>query len=82
MLLYFEFEDRRVNADVAWSKNDGPIIVHITDPQLAKEFPTDLYFDVTEGSKVSFIIEDRNDKRLTELQEVITRRLQEFVTKW
>ncbi len=36
MILYFEFEDRRVKADVQWPKEDEPINVHVTDPQLKK----------------------------------------------
>lgn len=81
MLLYFEFEGRRVTADVAWPKGDDPIVVHLADPQMVREFPTDLNFEVKGSRKVSYILEDKDNKRLTELQDVIGRRLQEFVTK-
>jgi hypothetical protein len=81
MLLYFEFEHRRVKADVTWPKDKGPITVHVTDAELARDLPTDLLFDVTRGNRVSYTIEDKDDKRLIELQNVISRRLQEFVNK-
>ena len=81
MLLYFEFEERRVTADVEWPKGDDPIVVHLTDAHMAREFPTDLYFEVKGNRKVTYTIEDRDNERLTELQAVIGRRLQEFVTK-
>jgi hypothetical protein len=81
MILYFEFEDRRVKADVKWPKDDESIAVHITDKQLANALPPDLLFDV-EASRVIFTIEDPANKRLIELQSVIARRLQEFVNKW
>jgi hypothetical protein len=81
MLLYFEFEERRVKADVTWPKDKGSITVHVTDAELARDLPTDLLFDVQAGNKVSYTIEDKDDKRLIELQNVISRRLQEFVNK-
>ncbi len=81
MLLYFEFEGRRVVADVEWPKGDDPIVVHLTDAKMVKEFPTDLNFEIKGSRKVSYILEDKDNKRLTELQDVIGRRLQEFVTK-
>ena len=81
MILYFEFEDRRVKADVLWPKDDEPIAVHLTDPQMKRELPTDLLFEVGEGRKVEYTIESPDDKRLIELQSVIARRLQEFVNK-
>jgi hypothetical protein len=80
MILYFEFDERRRKADVKWPKHDEPIAVHINDKELAKDLPTDLLFDV-EQKKVIFTTEDAGNKRLTELQNVIARRLQEFVTK-
>lgn len=81
MILYFEFEDRRAKADVLWPKDDEPIAVHLTDPHLRKELPTDLLFEVGDSRKVVFTIESPDDKRLIELQTVIARRLQEFVNK-
>jgi hypothetical protein len=81
MLLYFEFDDKRVKADVTWPKDKGPITVHLTDAELTRDLPSDLLFDVEAGNKVSYTIEDRDDKRLIELQDVISRRLQEFVNK-
>jgi hypothetical protein len=48
---------------------------------MVKEFPTDLNFEIKGSRKVSYILEDKDNKRLTELQDVIGRRLQEFVTK-
>lgn len=81
MLLYFEFEEKRRKAEVTWPKNDENIIVHITDPELVSELPSDLYYEVQEGNRVSFTVESPDDVRLLELQNVIKRRLQEFVTK-
>jgi len=80
MILYFEFEEKRRKADVKWPKDDEPIAVHLNDRELAKTLPTDLLYDV-ENRRVVFQIEDRDNKRLTELQEIIARRLQEFVQK-
>jgi hypothetical protein len=81
MLLYFEFEERRVKAEVTWPKNRGTITVHIIDRQIVEELPPDLLFDVDEGNKVGYTIESPDDKRLIELQSVIARRLQELVSK-
>ncbi len=80
MLLYFEFEEKRHKADVTWPKKDENIVVQINDSELSKHFPTDFYFETNKG-KVSFIIEDKDNKRLLELQTIISRRLQEFVNK-
>lgn len=81
MLLYFEFEDKRRKADVEWPKNNGNIIVHVHDKEIAAHLPTDLYFEVENDNKVVFIIEDSSNKRLLELQRVLGRRLQELVNK-
>ena len=81
MLLYFEFEDKRRRADVSWPGNNDNIVVHLTDKELASEFPTDLYYTVEDDRKVSFEIEDIANERLLELQNVIRRRLQEFTNK-
>ncbi|MDQ6814947.1 MAG: hypothetical protein M3040_14520 [Bacteroidota bacterium] len=81
MLLYFEFEEKRRKADVQWPKHNGNIVVHVTDKELIKDLPVDLYYEVDKGSKVSFIIEDPLNKRLMELQNVLCRRLQELVNR-
>lgn len=81
MLLYFEFEEKRRKADVMWPKNNGDIVVHVADKELAKELPTDLHYEIDEASKVAFIIEDPANKRLMELQTVLGRRLQELVNR-
>lgn len=79
MLLYFEFDGRRVNANVTWPEGEGTIAVHITDKKVASEFPTDLLFDINEANKISYIEENPSDERLTELQSVIARKLTEQV---
>ncbi len=81
MLLYFEFEEKRRKAEVTWPKNDENIVVHIIDPELITDLPPDLYYEIEDGNKVNFTIENPDDERLLELQNVIKRRLQEFVTK-
>lgn len=81
MLLYFEYEEKRCKADVTWQKNGESIIVHLADTELAKQFPTDLHFEIKKGSKVDFNVEDKDNERLLELQNVLRRRLQEFVNK-
>jgi hypothetical protein len=81
MILYFEFDERRVKAEVNWPKGRGTISVHVTDPQLANEMPTDLLFDIAPLNKVTYIIENPDNKRLIHLQKTISKRLQEFVNK-
>jgi hypothetical protein len=81
MILYFEFEDRKVTANVTWPKDDDPIVVNLNDPIMVREFPTDLYFEVGAKNRVEFTIEDKDNERLLDLQNVISRRLQEFVNK-
>jgi hypothetical protein len=81
MTLYFEFDGRRVMAEVNWPKSKGSISVHITDAELASEMPPDLLFDITPRNKVSYTIEDPANKKLIYLQDIISRRLQEFVNK-
>jgi hypothetical protein len=81
MLLYFEYEEKRRKADVVWPKTDGNIAVHIADSDLAREFPTDLSFELERGNKVVFTAEDASNKRLLELQNIIGRRLQELVRR-
>jgi hypothetical protein len=81
MLLYFEFEEKRRKADVESPKNKENIVVHITDKELTKDLPTDLYYEVRNENKVVFTIEDSSNERLSELQNVIGRRLQELVNR-
>ena len=81
MILYFEFEDRKVTANVIWPKKDDSIVVHLTDARMVREFPTDLHFEIEPRNKVGFIVEDKDNARLTDLQKVLSRRLQEFVNK-
>ncbi|MDB5245881.1 MAG: hypothetical protein JWQ40_275 [Segetibacter sp.] len=79
MILYFEFEEKRRKAEVTWPRNDENIIVHITDPDIAKDLPTDLFFEIEKGYNVTYTIENPDNKRLLDLQTVIRRRLQESV---
>jgi hypothetical protein len=81
MILYFEFEDRKVNALVKWPTGDNPIEVNLTDPRMSKVFPTDLYFEIGPRNKVVYELEDKDNKRLAELQKVLSKRLQEFVNQ-
>lgn len=81
MRLYFEFEEKRRQAEVHWPKDEESIIVHIKDKELLNKLPEDLYFEVGTGNKVTFITEDSSNDRLVELQNVLRRRLQEFVNK-
>ncbi len=78
MLLYFEFEDRKLNAEVNWPKNEnGTVTVQINDSRLAREMPTDLVFELKNGNKISYTLESAHNKRLIELQRVLGKRLQE-----
>jgi len=79
--MYFEYEEKRRKADVVLPKSDGNIIVHLTDKDLTREFPSDLYFEIERGNKVVFIAEDASNKRLLELQNILSRRLQELVRR-
>ena len=81
MNLYFEFEERRLTASVDWPEDRDTIVVQLNDPKIARELPTDLFFEIERGNKVTFVIEDKDNKRLIELQRVIARRLQEFANK-
>ncbi len=77
MILYYEFENRRMNAEVNWPKDADIIQVQLTDKRLTRDLPGDLLFDVR-GSKIFFTIEDPKNKRLIELQRIISKRLQEI----
>lgn len=81
MLLYFEFEGKRRKADVSWSKNSHDILIQVNDKELIAELPTDLNYELREGNKVSYILEDPANKRLIELQQVLGRRIQELVNR-
>ncbi len=81
MILYFEFEEKRRKAEVMWPKNDEDIVVHITDPEIAEDLPTDLFFEIKRGNSVTYTMENPDNKRLVELQNVIMRRLQELAKK-
>ncbi|HSU51155.1 MAG TPA: hypothetical protein VLJ41_11210 [Segetibacter sp.] len=78
MLLYFEFEEKRRQADVVWPKGNENIIVHITDKEITNDLPADLYYEIDNANKVVFTIEDIANKRLIELQNTIARKLQEI----
>jgi hypothetical protein len=77
MIVYYDFEGRRMHAEVHWPKHADTISVQLTDKRL-KDFPADLLFDIKRGNKIDYIIENRTNKRLTELQQVICKRLQEL----
>ncbi|HEX8357997.1 MAG TPA: hypothetical protein VF610_11315 [Segetibacter sp.] len=81
MNLYFEFEGRRRRAEVTWPKNGGDIVVMLTDAEMVKKFPPDLLFEIVAGNKVNYIIESSGNRRLSELQQVLGKRLQELVNR-
>ncbi len=81
MILYFEFEEQRRKAEVHWPYDAGDINVQLTDYELAKKFPADLIFDINGRNKVSYTIENPDNKRLTQLQKIICKRLQEFANQ-
>jgi|GEM_PF-1941389 len=78
MTFYYDFEDRRLHAEVYWPANARTIQVELTDSRLIKEFPGDLIFDIKCGRKISYTLENPANKRLSELQRIIGKRLQEF----
>lgn len=78
MVIYFEFEDRKINADVQWPQDGGTITVHLTDKRVVKNLPADLLFELNDHNKIGYEIEDRDNKRLLDLQKVIARKLQEL----
>lgn len=82
MLIYFEFEHRRSKADVILPhKESDSIIVHLHDAWLIRKLPSDLYFETDKSNKVIFTLENPDHKRLSELQRVLGKRLQELVNK-
>jgi hypothetical protein len=81
MTLYFEFEEQRRKAEVNWPHDRGSIDVQLTDYELIKKFPVDLIFDVNGRNKVSYTIENPDNKKLVQLQKIICKRLQEFANQ-
>lgn len=81
MTFYYDFEGRRMHAKVYWPVNARSIQVELTDSRLNKEFPSDLIFEMQRGRRISYTIESRDNKRLSELQRVIGKRLQEFANQ-
>ncbi len=81
MTLYFEFEEQRRKAEVKWPDDRGSINVQLTDYELTQKFPVDLIFDINGRNKVSYTIENPDNKRLTQLQKIICKRLQEFTNR-
>lgn len=81
MILYFEFEGQRRKAEVQWPQNAGSINVQLTDAELAKKLPADMIFDMSERNKIFYTIENPDNKRLVQLQKVISKRLQEFANQ-
>lgn len=81
MILYFEFEGQRRKAEVQWPQNAGNINVQLTDAELAKKLPVDLIFDMNDRNKISYTIENPDNKKLVQLQGVISKRLQEFANQ-
>lgn len=81
MILYFDFEGRRMNAEVSWPKNAGTIQVTLTDKRLTKDLPADLLFDMNRINKITYTVESADNRRLSELQRVLSKRLQEFANQ-
>ena len=81
MTLYFEFEGQRRKAEVNWPQGRGTIQVELTDYELTSKFPVDLIFDMNGRNRVSFTIENPDNKRMIQLQKIICKRLQEFANK-
>ena len=80
MILYYDFEGKRMHAEVDWPTAAGTITVQLTDKRL-KNFPGDLLFDVNRYNKVSYMVENASDRRLTNLQMVLWKRLQEVASQ-
>lgn len=78
MLLYFDFEGIRYKADLTWPKDDGAIIVHLTDKELTDSFPGDLFFNLNDKGIVGFDAEDMANSRLLGLQNCLRKRIQEL----
>lgn len=81
MTLYYDFEGKRMNAEVYWPKNASTIQVQLTDNRLTRDLPDDLLFDINRINKISYMVENPANRRLTELQKVLGKRLQEFANQ-
>ena len=81
MTLYYDFEGKRMNAEVYWPKNESTIQVQLTDNRLTRDLPDDLLFDINRINKISYMVENPANRRLTELQKVLAKRLQEFANQ-
>ena len=81
MTLYYDFEGKRMNAEVYWPKNASTIQVQLTDNRLTRDLPDDLLFDINRINKISYMVENPTNRRLTELQKVLAKRLQEFANQ-
>ena len=81
MTLYYDFEGKRMNAEVYWPKNASTIQVQLTDNRLTRDLPDDLLFDINRINKISYMVENPGNRILTELQKVLAKRLQEFANQ-
>ena len=81
MILYFEFEEQRRKAEVQWPRGTGTINVALTDYELTAKLPVDLIFDINKRNRISYTIENPDNKRLNQLQKIICKRLQEFANQ-
>ncbi|MEO7310552.1 MAG: hypothetical protein ABIX01_09150 [Chitinophagaceae bacterium] len=81
MTFYYDFEDRRLHAKVYWPTRGTTISVELVDTRQIREFPSDLIFELKRGRKISYTLESKDNKRLSELQRIIGKRLQEFVNQ-
>ena len=70
-----------MNAEVYWPKNASTIQVQLTDNRLTRDLPDDLLFDINRINKISYMVENPANRRLTELQKVLGKRLQEFANQ-
>lgn len=81
MTFYYDFENRRWHASVYWPKDATSLNVELTDTQITRYFPSDLIFEVRNYNIVTYIVEDKANKRLCELQKAICKRLQEYANQ-
>jgi len=80
MIVYYDFEGRRMHAEVSWPGRAGSIQVQLTDKRL-KDLPADLLFDISRTNRITYTVENPLNRRLTELQNVMGKRLQEFANQ-
>ena len=81
MIFYFDFEGRKLHAQVYWPDKGTTIQVALTDSLLIRQFPSDLIYELKSGNRIAYTIESRENKRLCELQRSIGKRLQEFANQ-